>query len=78
MFLTSSVLLLCFKQKGYHSIKIPDCETRTHLAVTGKAFSVITTYFPELLPKVCVLGTVFARMAPDQKCALIEHLQSYE
>lgn len=64
--------------KGYSTIKIPEFEPRTHLAVTGRAFSVITNHFPELMPKVCVLGTVFARMSPEQKCQLIENLQSYE
>lgn len=48
---------------------------QTHLAVSGKTFSVLHTYFPELLPKVCVQGTIFARMLPDQKCQLIEKLQ---
>ncbi|XP_076451738.1 polyamine-transporting ATPase 13A3-like isoform X2 [Babylonia areolata] len=67
-----------FDKKGYRSIHMPEFEPRTHLAVTGRAFSVVTNHFPELLPKVCVLGTVFARMAPDQKCALIEHLQEYD
>ncbi|KAK7094175.1 polyamine-transporting ATPase 13A3-like isoform X3 [Littorina saxatilis] len=71
---------LCFPvdfNKGYQSIKMLEYEPRTHLAVTGRAFSVVTNHFPELLPKVCILGTVFARMAPDQKCALIENLQEY-
>ncbi|KAL8587281.1 hypothetical protein ACOMHN_045528 [Nucella lapillus] len=66
------------EEEGYRSIDVPDFEPRTHLAVTGRAFGVIANHFPELLPKVCVMGTIFARMAPDQKCALIEHLQEYD
>ena len=69
---------VCFGHQGYQSLQVSEFEPRTHLAVTGRAFSVITNHFPELLPKVCVMGTVFARMAPDQKCALIENLQEYE
>ncbi|XP_025081002.1 probable cation-transporting ATPase 13A3 isoform X3 [Pomacea canaliculata] len=64
--------------KGYRSIKIGEQEPRTHLAVTGRTFAVVTNYFPELLPRVCILGTIFARMSPDQKCQLIENLQEYE
>ncbi|KAK7501877.1 hypothetical protein BaRGS_00006963 [Batillaria attramentaria] len=64
--------------EGYRAIKVLECEPRTHLAVTGRAFSVITNHFPELMPKVCVLGTVFARMSPEQKCQLIENLQEYD
>lgn len=46
-----------------------------HFAITGKAFAVIKEYFPELLPKLTVRGTVFARMSPDQKQQLIEQFQ---
>ncbi|KAL4220880.1 hypothetical protein ACF0H5_019146 [Mactra antiquata] len=50
-------------------------ETRTHLAITGKSYAVIEKYFPDLLPKICVQGTIFARMLPDQKCQLIQKQQ---
>ncbi|XP_054716748.1 polyamine-transporting ATPase 13A3-like [Uloborus diversus] len=46
-----------------------------HFVMDGKAFAVIRTYFPEMLPKIIVRGTVFARMAPDQKTQLVESLQ---
>ncbi|UYV64215.1 ATP13A3 [Cordylochernes scorpioides] len=47
----------------------------THLALTGKTFSHIQEHFPDLLPKIAVRGTVFARMAPQQKQHLVESLQ---
>ncbi|KAL5014330.1 hypothetical protein ScPMuIL_008600 [Solemya velum] len=50
-------------------------ENEYHLAVTGKSFSVLQSSFPELMQKICVKGTIFARMSPDQKCQLVEKLQ---
>ncbi|KAL3862281.1 hypothetical protein ACJMK2_008262, partial [Sinanodonta woodiana] len=44
-------------------------------AVTGKSWGVLRQYFPDILPKIVCKGTVFARMSPDQKAQLIEHLQ---
>ena len=52
-------------------------EKRSHLAVTGQTFQVIKDNFPELLPKLIVCGTVFARMSPENKQQLIELLQVY-
>lgn len=49
---------------------------RFHFAITGKAFAVIKDHFPELMPKLVVRGTVFARMSPDQKQQLVEQLQN--
>ncbi|BFZ23491.1 hypothetical protein BsWGS_26528 [Bradybaena similaris] len=59
-------------------VTVPTVPERKHLAVGGKTFHVITDHFPELLPKICVQGTIFARMSPDQKCQLIEHLQKLD
>nr|XP_022336548.1 probable cation-transporting ATPase 13A3 isoform X1 [Crassostrea virginica] len=47
-----------------------------HFAVSGHSFGVLTTHFPEYIPRVVVKGTVFARMSPDQKLQLIEDLQN--
>ncbi|CAH1276951.1 ATP13A3 [Branchiostoma lanceolatum] len=44
-------------------------------AMSGKSFAVIKKYFPHVLPKLAVGGTVFARMSPDQKTQLIEVYQ---
>uniref|UniRef100_A0A8C9V095 ATPase cation transporting 13A2 n=1 Tax=Scleropages formosus TaxID=113540 RepID=A0A8C9V095_SCLFO len=46
-----------------------------HLAINGKSFSVLCEYFPEYLPKVLMRGTVYARMAPEQKTQLVKELQ---
>ena len=48
---------------------------KIHIAITGKTFKVLRDYYPELLKKVAVRGTVFARMAPEQKQQLVEVLQ---
>uniref|UniRef100_A0A3B1IGT9 ATPase 13A3 n=1 Tax=Astyanax mexicanus TaxID=7994 RepID=A0A3B1IGT9_ASTMX len=47
-----------------------------HFAMSGKSFAVITEHFQDLLQKLVLHGTVFARMAPDQKTQLVETLQS--
>lgn len=44
-------------------------------AMTGKTWGIIRDDFPELLPKFVTRGTVFARMSPDQKQALVLELQ---
>uniref|UniRef100_A0A667Z9E4 Polyamine-transporting ATPase 13A3 n=1 Tax=Myripristis murdjan TaxID=586833 RepID=A0A667Z9E4_9TELE len=49
-----------------------------HFAVSGKAFAVITEHFPQLIQKLVLRATVFARMAPDQKTQLVEVLQSVD
>ncbi|XP_041093172.1 probable cation-transporting ATPase 13A3 [Polyodon spathula] len=49
-----------------------------HFAMSGKSFSVISDHFPDLLPKLLLCGTVFARMAPDQKTQLVESLQKVD
>uniref|UniRef100_A0A673CL98 Polyamine-transporting ATPase 13A3 n=1 Tax=Sphaeramia orbicularis TaxID=375764 RepID=A0A673CL98_9TELE len=49
-----------------------------HFAMNGKSFSVIAEHFPDMLQKLVLHGTVFARMAPDQKTQLIEALQGVD
>lgn len=49
-----------------------------HFLMDGKTFGVIRKYFPEMLPKILLRGTVFARMAPDQKTQLVESLQNLD
>ncbi|KAG8506606.1 Cation-transporting ATPase 13A2 [Galemys pyrenaicus] len=54
-------------------------EPRTsHLALSGPTFGVLLKHFPKLLPKVLVQGTVFARMAPEQKTELVCELQKLQ
>lgn len=49
-----------------------------HFAMNGKSFAVIAEHFPDMLQKLVLHGTVFARMAPDQKTQLIETLQAVD
>uniref|UniRef100_A0ACB8EWZ2 Uncharacterized protein n=1 Tax=Sphaerodactylus townsendi TaxID=933632 RepID=A0ACB8EWZ2_9SAUR len=49
-----------------------------HFAIGGKSFAVILDHFPDLLSKLLLCGTVYARMAPDQKTQLIEALQQMD
>ncbi|XP_034743035.1 probable cation-transporting ATPase 13A3 isoform X4 [Etheostoma cragini] len=58
--------------------KVPQQEQHYHFAVTGRTFAVITEHFPQLVQKLVLRATVFARMAPDQKTQLVEVLQSID
>ncbi|XP_048398845.1 polyamine-transporting ATPase 13A3-like isoform X3 [Stegostoma tigrinum] len=51
---------------------------RYHFAMDGKSFSVINEHFQDLLSKLILNGTVFARMAPDQKTQLVEAFQNVD
>ncbi|WAR14557.1 AT133-like protein [Mya arenaria] len=55
--------------------RVPMEEPKTHLAIDGYSLSVLEEHFPETLRKVCVRGTIFSRMSPDQKCLLIQKFQ---
>nr|XP_027204749.1 probable cation-transporting ATPase 13A3 [Dermatophagoides pteronyssinus]XP_027204751.1 probable cation-transporting ATPase 13A3 [Dermatophagoides pteronyssinus] len=48
---------------------------KTHVAVSGKTFHILREHYPDVLKRVAVRGTVFARMSPEQKQFLIELLQ---
>ncbi|XP_042314211.1 LOW QUALITY PROTEIN: polyamine-transporting ATPase 13A3 [Sceloporus undulatus] len=52
--------------------------TRYHFAMNGKSFAVIQEHFQDLIPKLVLHGTIFARMAPDQKTQLVEALQNVD
>ncbi|KAJ8254750.1 hypothetical protein GJAV_G00196960 [Gymnothorax javanicus] len=49
-----------------------------HFAMSGRTFGIILEHFSELLPKLLLCGTVYARMAPDQKTQLVEELQKVD
>ncbi|XP_042331882.1 LOW QUALITY PROTEIN: polyamine-transporting ATPase 13A3-like [Sceloporus undulatus] len=53
-------------------------EVSYHFAISGKSFCVISEHFPDLLPKLLLCGTIYARMAPDQKTQLVESLQKMD
>ncbi|KAK3592581.1 hypothetical protein CHS0354_018848 [Potamilus streckersoni] len=52
-----------------------DGKKKFHFAVTGKCWAVLRQHFPDVLSKIAVRGTIFARMSPDQKAQLVEALQ---
>lgn len=52
-----------------------DTTEKYHFAVAGKSWAVLRQFFPDVIPKIVLKGTVFARMLPDQKAQLIESLQ---
>uniref|UniRef100_A0A3B3Z9F2 P-type ATPase A domain-containing protein n=1 Tax=Periophthalmus magnuspinnatus TaxID=409849 RepID=A0A3B3Z9F2_9GOBI len=56
----------------------PKTRDMFHFAMNGKSFAVIAEHFPDMLQKLVLHGTVFARMAPDQKTQLIETLQGVD
>ncbi|GAB6018631.1 hypothetical protein CHUAL_000313 [Chamberlinius hualienensis] len=64
-----------YASKDRTEVVIEQHGEKFHFALSGKSYQVIKEYFPELLPKIIVRGTVFARMSPDQKQQLIEHYQ---
>jgi len=45
------------------------------LVLTGKTWAIIRDSFPELLPRICTRGAVFARMSSEQKQQLVQELQ---
>ncbi|XP_064610270.1 polyamine-transporting ATPase 13A3-like [Liolophura sinensis] len=61
--------------KSYHAVSLSDETEKYHFAVTGRSFAVLTTYFQDLMPKICTRGTIFARMSPEQKAQLVKQLQ---
>ena len=46
-----------------------------HFAMSGQTWAILKTHFAHILPKIIQKGTVFARMAPDQKAQLVEEFQ---
>ncbi|RWS13255.1 cation-transporting ATPase 13A3-like protein [Dinothrombium tinctorium] len=62
-------------KEDFMSINVDDNVGDLHVAITGKTFRVLKDHYPKLLEKVAIKGTVFARMAPDQKQQLVELLQ---
>uniref|UniRef100_A0A8C7UX09 Cation-transporting ATPase n=1 Tax=Oncorhynchus mykiss TaxID=8022 RepID=A0A8C7UX09_ONCMY len=61
-----------------HATSKDNCEQGYHFAMSGRSFAVITEHFPDLVQKLALHSTIFARMAPDQKTQLVEVLQSVD
>ncbi|XP_076828883.1 polyamine-transporting ATPase 13A3-like isoform X2 [Brachyhypopomus gauderio] len=53
-------------------------QKKFHFALSGRSLDTITEFFPELLHRLALNGTVFARMAPDQKTQLVEVFQNMD
>ncbi|CAL8346192.1 unnamed protein product [Merluccius merluccius] len=68
----------CSLEEGLCGGPVAGGDQDYHFAVSGRAFAIITEHFPDLLPKLVLRATVFARMAPDQKTHLVEVLQSVD
>ena len=49
-----------------------------HVAMTGKSWNNLRLYMPEVMEKILVRGTIFARMSPEQKQQLVEAFQDIE
>ncbi|MEQ2279041.1 hypothetical protein AMECASPLE_005382 [Ameca splendens] len=64
--------------RGSETAHINMEEDMYHFAVNGRAFAVITEHFPQLIQKLALRSTVFARMSPDQKTQLVEILQGID
>lgn len=49
-------------------------EKNYRFALTGQTWQLLNEFYPELLPRICVRGAVFARMTSDQKQQLVVEL----
>lgn len=65
------------EEEDYNPYKLaPELPSnRYRFAMDGKTFAIVKEYFPDLMPKFTTRGSIFARMSPDQKQALITELQ---
>ncbi|NWT13583.1 AT132 ATPase, partial [Vireo altiloquus] len=58
-------------REGSSSVPPQHC----HFALNGKSFQVVCEHFGDLLPRILLRATVFARMLPEQKARLVARLQ---
>ncbi|XP_073531172.1 probable cation-transporting ATPase 13A4 [Phyllobates terribilis] len=73
------------KRKSFEEVDIyidiqeeskPDIEKPPYyFAMTGSTYDIILQYFNNLLQKMLINGTIFARMSPGQKSSLVEEFQ---
>ncbi|XP_069583260.1 probable cation-transporting ATPase 13A4 isoform X1 [Ranitomeya imitator] len=49
-----------------------------HFSMSGKTYENIEKYFYDLLPKILMNGTVFARMSPGQKSTIIDEYRKLD
>ena len=53
-------------------------DKKYHLAVEGSAWGQLKEHFPQYIRNIVAQGSVFARMSPDQKVQVVEHLQELD
>ncbi|XP_041419198.1 probable cation-transporting ATPase 13A4 isoform X2 [Xenopus laevis] len=49
-----------------------------HFAIDGKSFQILRQHFYNIVPKVLLNGTIFARMTPKLKSSLVEEFRKLE
>ncbi|KAM4771312.1 putative cation-transporting ATPase 13A4 [Rhinophrynus dorsalis] len=49
-----------------------------HFSLSGKTYENLEKHFSDLLPKILMNGTVFARMSPGQKSAIIDEFRKLD
>lgn len=50
-------------------------ETKNYrFALTGQTWQLLKEFYPDIVPKICVRGAIFARMTSDQKQQLVLEL----
>ncbi|KAM9299549.1 polyamine-transporting ATPase 13A2 [Gastrophryne carolinensis] len=62
-----------YQQGGAFLDREPYC-----FALNGKSFAALADYFPDMVPKVLIHATIFARMSPDQKTQLVRNFQELD
>ncbi|XP_066593645.1 polyamine-transporting ATPase 13A3-like isoform X2 [Prorops nasuta] len=71
---------LSMKNKKFSASIVQDLEkgmpqlTKYRFALTGTTWQLLREYYPDILPKICVRGAIFARMGSDQKQQLVVEL----
>jgi cation-transporting ATPase 13A3/4/5 len=60
---------------GQYDVEAGIGQDNFKLVLTGKTWAIIRESFPELLPRICKKGAVFARMSSEQKQQLVQELQ---
>lgn len=59
-------------------LKSPLLSNGFHYALDGKTWALLRLHYSDLIPKIIVRGTIFARMLPEQKTQLIEAFQELD
>ncbi|GLV35836.1 anne boleyn [Carabus blaptoides fortunei] len=52
--------------------------SRLHIAMDGKTWSILRAHYPDLIPRIVLHGTIFARFRPEQKTQLVTSLQELD